>query len=166
MARTITSHSCPRLTIQGPIVRITPTEVHIDDPQFYDTIYTNSERRDKVSWHKNPYTADSAAFTTIEHDLHRLRRATLNPYFSKSQIRKFAPWIQERADMLSRRFDQEYKGTDKVVVINEAYACMSKFALILLFLRRPELRDNYAAARLMHREEYGSTLLVSPRLLV
>jgi cytochrome P450 len=82
-----------------------------------------------VSWHKNPYTADSAAFATIDHELHRLRRATLNPYFSKSQIRKFAPWIQDRADTLCRRFQQEYKDTDKVLVINEAYGCLTADAV-------------------------------------
>ncbi|KAE8444705.1 hypothetical protein EG329_014363 [Mollisiaceae sp. DMI_Dod_QoI] len=109
----------------GPIVRITPLEVHIDDPEFYDTIYSNSERRDKTPWHHNPYTADKATFATSNHELHRTRRGTLNPYFSKSQIRKFTPWIQDRADVLCRRFTEEYKGTDEIVALNEAFACLT-----------------------------------------
>ncbi|KUJ11165.1 cytochrome P450 [Mollisia scopiformis] len=109
----------------SPIVRITPLEVHIDDPEFVDTIYTNAERRDKTPWHKNAFSSDTSAFATADHDLHRTRRATLNPYFSKSQIRKFAPWIQERANMLCRRFQEEYKGTDNVLTINEAFSCLT-----------------------------------------
>lgn len=113
------------LTGKGPIVRITPLEVHVDDPEFYDTIYSNSERRDKTPWHKNAFTSDKSAFATSNHELHRTRRGTLNPYFSKSQIRKFSPWVQERADILCRRFEEEYKGTENPLAINEAFACLT-----------------------------------------
>lgn len=114
----------------GPIVRITPLEVHIDDPEFYDTIYSNSERRDKTPWHKNAFSSDKSAFATSNHELHRTRRGTLNPYFSKSQIRKFAPWIQERAHTLCRRFAEEYKGSENALVLNEAFACLTADAVM------------------------------------
>jgi hypothetical protein len=37
----------------GPIVRISPYEVHISDPDFYDTLYasSNTNRKDRWSWY-------------------------------------------------------------------------------------------------------------------
>ncbi|KAN0069105.1 hypothetical protein V8E54_012734 [Elaphomyces granulatus] len=47
-----------------------------------------------------------AAFSTADHDLHRIerRRAAQNPYyFSKRQILNFSPYIQSRVDKLVRQ---------------------------------------------------------------
>lgn len=49
----------------------------------------------------------------------------LNPFFSKSLIRNFAPWIQDRADILCRRFQDEYKGKEKILCLNNAFACLT-----------------------------------------
>jgi Cytochrome P450 len=97
----------------GPIIRIYPHEVHVNDPDFFDTIYS-SERRDKSEYHTRTTPNRLSAFGTTDHDLHRRRPAALNPFFSKGQIRKFSPWIQDRSDILCRRLEDEYKGTDKV----------------------------------------------------
>jgi hypothetical protein len=37
----------------GPIVRISPYEVHINDPDFFETLYaaTNTNRKDRWSWY-------------------------------------------------------------------------------------------------------------------
>lgn len=108
----------------GPIIRINPHEVHINDPDFFDTIYS-SERRDKSEYHTRTIPNRLSAFGTTDHDLHRRRRAALNPFFSKTQIRRFSPWIQERADILCRRLEEEYKGTGKVLVLNDAFTCFT-----------------------------------------
>ena len=36
----------------GPIIRINPYEVHIDDPEFYEHVYVSAAERktDKWSW--------------------------------------------------------------------------------------------------------------------
>ena len=34
----------------GPIVRINPYEVHIDDPDFYDEVYVNGAKRKTNQW--------------------------------------------------------------------------------------------------------------------
>ena len=108
----------------GPIIRINPNEVHINDPDFFTTIYS-SERRDKSEYHTRTAPNTLAAFATTDHDLHRRRRAVLNPFFSKGQIRKFSPWIQQRADILCRRLEKECKGTNKVLVLNDVFACFT-----------------------------------------
>lgn len=48
---------------------------------------------------------------TIDHDLHRVRRSALNPFFSKANVRKLEPIILERAQkVLSRMEDLENTG--------------------------------------------------------
>jgi hypothetical protein len=71
----------------GPIIRINPEEVHIQDARFYDQIYTGAtHKRNKWSFFTNQSGLTSSAFATDDHDLHRLRRAALNPYFSKQKV--------------------------------------------------------------------------------
>ncbi|OCL12665.1 hypothetical protein AOQ84DRAFT_418860, partial [Glonium stellatum] len=58
----------------GPIVRITPNEVHLSDPENYDKIYNMS-----THFYKDPNFYDAlglgyATFSTIPNDLHRARR--------------------------------------------------------------------------------------------
>lgn len=67
----------------GPIVRVSPDELHCNDPAFYDTIYASlPQRRDKyVKWTQAPDCNNATGFTTV-HDHHRMRRDALAPFFS------------------------------------------------------------------------------------
>ncbi|KAM5379513.1 hypothetical protein ACJZ2D_004021 [Fusarium nematophilum] len=89
---------------QGPIVRITPDEVHLSDPKHYDTIYGV-----KSDFYKDPrfYGAigiDSSTFATVPNDLHRLRRAALNPFFSRRKVLELESLgvVHEKVDKLCR----------------------------------------------------------------
>lgn len=44
-----------------------------------------------------------SALATIDHDLHKLRRAAINPFFSMQSVRKLQPAIEERVDALLDR---------------------------------------------------------------
>lgn len=92
------------LRATGPIIRINPHEIHVYDPAFYDELYTNPPRkRDKYQWWVNLASAQGSGFSTVPHDLHRLRRSVLNPYFSKANIFRLEPVIRERVEKLSKR---------------------------------------------------------------
>lgn len=74
------------LTILGPIVRINPKEVHINDPDFYGEIYhSKSLRTDRDPWYMGAFTEEAVAFTS-DHDLHALRRGSIVNYFSTRSI--------------------------------------------------------------------------------
>lgn len=106
----------------GPIIRINPTEIHISDPDFYDTAYSSSTPFNKIPAFRDRFGLPTAVLSTVDHELHRHRRAALNPYFSKKQIREFSPHIQHCAERLCDRLLKEYKGTSKVVTLNDAWA--------------------------------------------
>lgn len=91
----------------GPIVRISPWEVHIGDPEFFSELYTGpSRKREKWTFFTKQFGADQSALATIDHDHHRLRRAALNPFFSSQEVRKLQPVIEERCDALLERLWQ------------------------------------------------------------
>ncbi|CZR56606.1 related to cytochrome P450 CYP3/CYP5/CYP6/CYP9 subfamilies [Phialocephala subalpina] len=88
----------------GPIVRITPYELHINDPEFYDDVYGSSMRR-REKW--PPFEANgipSSIFSTISHEHHRLRRSAISPFFSKRSVNQLEPLIQGKVDKLAARF--------------------------------------------------------------
>lgn len=98
----------------GPIVRINPRELHIQSPEFYETLYSANSKRDKWNWFMNSFGNETSMFTTIEHVLHRQRRAALNPYFSPASVRKLQPIVQAKVDEYVERL-RELKVTRKVI---------------------------------------------------
>jgi hypothetical protein len=110
---------------QGPIIRINPWELHIRDPDFYETIYSSTARRDKVYAHTRWGDTEGASQATVEHDMHKIRRAANDPYFSKRQIRSFTPFIQGRADKLCERLLNEFTVSKDSVCLGDAFRCFS-----------------------------------------
>jgi cytochrome P450 len=64
---------------------------------------------------------------TNSHDLHRLRRSALNPFFSKASVRKLQPTIDSKMDQFIERFEDFRKNGD-VIVINHAFAALTNGA--------------------------------------
>jgi hypothetical protein len=77
----------------GPIIHITPTELHISDPEYYEHLCSRAGRRDKYSYFSGRFGYASDIFSTTNHDLHRLRRKGLSPMFSVKKIEEFQPAI-------------------------------------------------------------------------
>ena len=101
----------------GPIVRINPHELHIKDPEFYQEIYApvgGGRKRNKYDWWVNMAAAPGSIFTTVDHDLHRMRRAPLDNFFSKKAVRELESNIMEKVQKLSDRFSQASEQGDVV----------------------------------------------------
>ncbi|KAI9720558.1 MAG: hypothetical protein M1828_005642 [Chrysothrix sp. TS-e1954] len=107
----------------GPIVRINPWEVHINDPEFYETVYTSTERYDKMAAYQHRLSAPHASFSTPEHDLHRARRSAMAPFFSKRKVINYTPFIKKLVDRICYRITNEYKNTGKMLNLSNVWAC-------------------------------------------
>jgi hypothetical protein len=110
----------------GPIVRINPFELHVNDPAFADELYPGPgpHKRDKWEWATKGIGVPGATLVTNGHDLHRLRRSALNPFFSKASIRKLQPLFDAKMDQLIERFE-EFQKSGEVMVLNHAFAALT-----------------------------------------
>lgn len=91
----------------GPVVRINPDEVHVNLPEFYETLYGGSAtRRDKWYFTARAFRTDRSMFGTVPHDLHRMRRGVLGNYFSKKSVTMLEPMIKDLVENMCSRFRQ------------------------------------------------------------
>lgn len=85
----------------GPIIRITPDEIHINDVGFLDTIYAPSMLpRDKYYYQLRSLRVPGGIGTAVSHELHRKRREALAPFFSKRNVVSLEPVITEKVEQL------------------------------------------------------------------
>ncbi|KAI8631574.1 cytochrome P450 [Xylariaceae sp. FL1651] len=70
----------------GPIIRISPRELHVSDPEFFDKIYRQDGKWDKYAWAVDAFVCKGGTLFTSDHALHKARRQPLNPFFSKAKI--------------------------------------------------------------------------------
>ncbi|KAL9056961.1 MAG: hypothetical protein Q9162_002627 [Coniocarpon cinnabarinum] len=106
----------------GPVVRINPREVHIADPDFVDSLF--SQRLDKDPWFSKSFGVPLSAFTTWDRDLHRQRRGAINPFFSKTSIASRAPLIKEKVLKLCDKL-KAAAGSNEVVQMDAALICLT-----------------------------------------
>lgn len=107
--------------IYGPVVRVTPDELHVSEPAFYDELYAgNTKNRDKYTRAYNLPLVKGSSWTTIEDSLHRRRRAAVAPYFMLTAIRQFDPVIRAKLDLLSQKLER-CRQTGEIVCLDEAF---------------------------------------------
>lgn len=106
-------------------MRISPTEVHISDPEFYSVLYAGgSQRRHKDDFAVRGFNTPNAGFGTQDHDVHRMRRTALNPFFSKQSVQRLEPVIQQNVDLLCKKL-QEYGQSNRVVSVDNAVMALA-----------------------------------------
>ncbi len=95
------------LTLSGPIIRVAPNELHINDVSFLDTIYptSNNHVRDKDWKQTRGLDVGESTSGTISHELHRRRREALSPFFSQKSVLMLEPLIQEKVAQLCEHLD-------------------------------------------------------------
>ncbi|KAI4159448.1 MAG: hypothetical protein L6R39_000350 [Caloplaca ligustica] len=80
----------------GPIVRINPNELHINDISFFDELYAIGKTRDKDPQHIQIFGTPLSLFGSELHDVHKARRTAVNKLFSRSSVLHLEPLIQQR----------------------------------------------------------------------
>ena len=106
-------------------MRISPYELHVNDPDFYHDIYASSGRvRDKSAWQVKSGDSAQAMGFTVSHELHRRRRQAVDPFFSTQSVVKLEHVIQGNIDKLCRRMN-EYKQAQKPINLTEAFLALT-----------------------------------------
>ena len=113
----------PGLTISGPIVRISPREVHIRDPDFFDKMYNVTNKFSKDTWFYRVFDSSEGALATESAELHRIRRRGMNRFFSPDAIRRLSQPIMINVEKLCKRLDGcREKG--ETINLSNAYRCL------------------------------------------
>lgn len=111
----------------GPVIRINPGGLHVNDSSFWDVMYTHSSdrnRRDKWSWETWGLAIPASMLGTPLHAVHKIRRNAVNPFFSKQNVRKLEPGIEERVDALMQRL-KTCGDKQEVVQMEHVYAAFT-----------------------------------------
>ncbi len=128
---------------KGPIIRINPYEIHINDPEYIDEVYPGPPRRTmKWDWSAKMVQSGSASFSTLSHELHRQRRAAIAPFFSKASIRRLEPLVQSVVDKLVLRLGALQGSGTLVVLINLFSALTADIIFEYSFARSPLFMDS------------------------
>jgi hypothetical protein len=88
--------SCP-----GPIVRVTPYELHIRDSRMLDIVYPAGVFLDKERWDRS--FGEGGVLQTHHAAVHKRRRAALNPMFSKRSIMDVIHIVHRHIDEFQTR---------------------------------------------------------------
>ncbi|KAI1375408.1 cytochrome P450 [Hypoxylon crocopeplum] len=111
----------------GPIVRINPDELHCNDPLFTDEIYASGNRiRDKWQHQLNTGAASPISvteFSTVAHELHRIRKGAFAKFFSRQQMLKLEGEVH---DFTQRTVDKMLRYANKEPFdVKEAFNCFT-----------------------------------------
>ncbi|KUJ12388.1 cytochrome P450 [Mollisia scopiformis] len=119
----------------GPIIRISPYELHIDEPEYYEELYSHHKPRDKYPFYVNQFELPGSTFGTVSHRLHRRRRAALNPFFSKQQINRLQPMLTHMISKLCSRID-EFEESGQPMGMRPVYMCLTTDIVTLYALNQ------------------------------
>ncbi|KAL1857565.1 hypothetical protein Daus18300_010324 [Diaporthe australafricana] len=88
----------------GPIIRISPYELHVNDASFFDTLYSRQDGTwHKYAWSVNAFATKGTVIWTADHTLHRNRRQPLSPFFSKAKVWSHQDMIMRHVQALFDR---------------------------------------------------------------
>jgi cytochrome P450 len=79
----------------------------VNDPSFIEQLYSQSpkQRRERYWTFLQTLSLPGSILATKDHDLHRKRRAVLNPFFSQQNVRRLEPVINDTLVTLLNRMD-------------------------------------------------------------
>ncbi|KAJ5665071.1 uncharacterized protein N7477_007519 [Penicillium maclennaniae] len=111
--------------VYGPIIRITPREIHIKDSSYYDEIYaSNLRRREKDALVVKKFDLDGSGFSAISPELHRQRRAPLERFFSKAAVAKIENSIRSHLDKFCDHLRRAY-ASHNVVPLDAGFSALT-----------------------------------------
>ncbi|KAI0893426.1 cytochrome P450 [Annulohypoxylon nitens] len=126
----------------GPIVRINPEELHVDDPAFWDVIYATNQPYDKSELYSKRLGIPLGTISTANSEKHGRRRDAVAPFFTRSRIQDHCQYIQQSIDRVSYTLTEQYAGTNKIVAIKNLWrAVASDVVMEVCFARQKHYVD-------------------------
>lgn len=110
--------------IYGPIVRITPDELHIRDVEYFDTLYTLRKDRDKDPQHTQIFGTPLSLFGSELHEAHKARRSAINPFFSRSSVLRLEPVIKGKVQKMCDNVSESSK-RGELVHLRQAFVAVT-----------------------------------------
>lgn len=102
----------------GPIVRISPIELSINDAEFCAMLYAPLPKvRDKHPPSSLIVGTSSGTFSTADHYLHRKRRAASSPLFSLQNLAAAEPLIQGHIERMCEVMEAKGKEVQEMKVM-------------------------------------------------
>jgi len=98
----------------GDFVRITPDEVHLINPDHYEVIYSVGSKFVKVTQFYGALGAGYSTFTAGSNEVHKPRRARLDPFFSRRNVLKLEYLVQARAEKLLNIMTSKFSRNEAV----------------------------------------------------
>ncbi|THC99244.1 hypothetical protein EYZ11_001243 [Aspergillus tanneri] len=130
-----------------------PFEIHIQDSSFFEEMFSQSLPWDKPKHLEHRFNNSTGTFPTPKHEIHRHRRAALNPFFSKRTIATAAPMMQDQLTKLCNRLRREYQGTGKVLRLDWMWGCIASDIVVRYcfdrgygFLEAPDFESPFIQA--------------------
>ncbi|KAI0173480.1 cytochrome P450 [Hypoxylon sp. FL1284] len=107
----------------GPIVRISPYELHVIDPSYHEKLYRQEGRWDKYEWTYDAFSAKGATLSTGPHNIHKTRRLAISHFFSKARVASRQHVIDQNVAKLCSRLS-EFAG--KTVDLGAALSAVTR----------------------------------------
>ena len=108
----------------GPIIRISPNELHIYDPEFRRELYSLRGRWDRYDFAFKPFGVPRATFGIIDHYEHKERRSALNPFFSKQKVASLEPMFSTNIRKMIERI-RMFVVTGEVVDLGVVFTALT-----------------------------------------
>ncbi|EDU39777.1 cytochrome P450 27, mitochondrial precursor [Pyrenophora tritici-repentis Pt-1C-BFP] len=109
--------------VQGPIIRVTPNELHIRDSRFFEQVYPKNVHLDKEGWDKR-FGCSGGLLTTVDAQDHKRRRAAVTHMFSRRSILDFIHIIYRHIDTLSVRM-QDFEARKEPINLTHAFPALT-----------------------------------------
>lgn len=93
------------LKSEGPVVRIAPNELHINDPEVFLEMTRVGSRFTKDPTFYSFITFPGTSIGEHDPEAHRIRRQVLTPAFSPARVQQIAPMIKSKVDEVLARFE-------------------------------------------------------------
>lgn len=121
----------------GPIIRISPHEVHIDDLEFFHKFYSTKKLKKYPWFYKMAGTRD-VSFAIEENDSHRQRQGVYKNLFSMRSIQAFENKLMEKGGTLSQLFQRNIQ-TIEPINLTQAYD-LRNYQILHWACRKPSVK--------------------------